>query len=116
MGKTNIDWVQMSDAAIMEQIGNYIRHERQQQQRTQAQLSEMAGLNRWTIGQIENGEAISLMSLLQILRALDRLHVLDSFAYSEEISPLAYAKLKKQQRQRIRNNRAQDPDKGDLGW
>lgn len=111
-----MDWVQMSDAAIVEQIGRYIKHERQQQQRTQAQLSEMAGLNRWTISQVENGESISLTSLLQILRALDRLHVLEAFEYSEEISPLAYAKLKKQQRQRVRNTKGQEPDKGDLGW
>ncbi|WP_249042336.1 helix-turn-helix domain-containing protein [Flagellimonas olearia] len=106
----------MSDTAIMEQIGGYIRHERQQQQRTQAQLSEMAGLNRWTISQVENGESISLTSLLQILRALDRLHVLDPFEYSDEISPLAYAKLKKQKRQRIRNNPTKASDKEDSGW
>ncbi|RUA12534.1 MAG: transcriptional regulator, partial [Flavobacteriia bacterium] len=45
-----------------------------------------------------------------------RLHVLEAFEYSEEISPLAYAKLKKQQRQRVRNTKGQEPDKGDMGW
>lgn len=116
MGNTNINWAQMSDAAIIRQIGAYIKHERQQQHRTQAQLSESAGLNRWTISQIENGESISLTSLLQILRALDRLAVLDNFGYSDEISPLAYAKLKKQQRQRVRNKPSQEPDKEDSEW
>jgi len=116
MGKTNINWVQMSDAAIVQQIGNYVKYERQQQNKTQLQLSESAGLNRWTISQIENGESISLTSLLQILRALDRLDVLDNFEYSDEISPLEYAKLKKQQKQRIRNKSTQERDQKDLEW
>ncbi|RPG32285.1 MAG: XRE family transcriptional regulator [Muricauda sp. TMED12] len=116
MGNTNINWVQMSDAAIVQQIGNYLKHERQQQHKTQAQLSESAGLNRWTISQIENGESISLTSLLQILRALDRLPVLDNFEYSDEISPLEYAKLKKQQRQRIRNKTAPEGENEDWEW
>ena len=116
MGNTNINWVQLSDAAIVRQIGDYIKYERQQQQLTQAQLSESAGLNRWTISQIENGESISLTSLLQILRALDRLAVLDNFEYSDDISPLEYAKLKRQQRQRIRNKPTSNGDKDELEW
>ena len=116
MGNTNINWVQMSDAAIVQQIGNYVKYERQQQNKTQLQLSESAGLNRWTISQIENGESISLTSLLQILRALDRLAVLDNFEYSDEISPLEYAKLKKQQKHRVRNKSFEEGDEKDLEW
>lgn len=114
MENTSIDWAQMSDGAIAKQIGRYIRHERLQQNKTQAQLAETAGLNRWTIGQIENGESITLMSLIQILRALNRLHTLNTFEVSDEISPLEYAKLKKQER--VRNKATKTPDKDDLGW
>ena len=116
MGNTNINWFQMSDAAIVQQIGNYVKYERQQQNKTQEQLSESAGLNRWTISQIENGESISLTSLLRILRALDRLPVLNNFEYSDEISPMEYAKLKKKQKQRVRNKSTQEGDQKDLEW
>ena len=116
MGNTGIDWVQLSDVAIMKQIGSYIRRMRQQQNKTQAQLAKMAGLNRWTISQIENGESITLASLIQILRALDSLYVFNAFEVSNEISPLEYAKLKKQQRERVRNKTIRNKDKNDLGW
>lgn len=114
MKNTNIDWVQMSDGSIVKQIGSYIRHERLQQNKTQAKLAEIAGLNRWTISQIENGESVTLMSLIQILRALDRLHALNTFEVSDEISPLEYAKLKKKKRERSKTTNTADKD--DLGW
>ena len=116
MSNTSIDWVQMSDVAIVKQIGSYIRHVRSQQNKTQAQLAEMAGLNRWTISQIENGESITITSLIQILRALDSLYALNEFEVSDEISPLEYAKLKRQQKKRVRNKPGNMPDKDDLGW
>lgn len=116
MANTNIDWVQMSDGAIVKQIGSHIRHLRQQQNKTQAHLAEISGLNRWTISQIENGESITLSSLIQILRALDALYVLDAFETTEEISPLEYAKLKKQTRERVRSKTPKTPDKDDLKW
>ena len=116
MRNTSIDWVQMSDIAILKQLGSYIRHTRSQQNKTQAQLAEMAGLNRWTISQIENGESITLTSLIQILRAMDSLHVLHAFEVSDEISPLEYAKLKKQPKERVRNKTTNEPEKDDLAW
>lgn len=116
MGNTNIDLVQMSDVAIVKHLGNFLKQVRIQQNKTQAQLAEDAGLNRWTISQIENGESITLMSLIQILRALDSLYVLDTFEISNEISPLEYAKLKKNQRVRVRNKNIKPTKSGDLGW
>jgi hypothetical protein len=56
------------------------------------------------------------MSLIQILRALDSLYVLNAFEVSDEISPLEYAKLKKKQKVRVRNKPSKIPDKDDLGW
>lgn len=117
MGKANIDWVQMTDVAIVEQIGRFIKHIRLDKNITQAQLAQAAGLNRWTISQIENGESVTLTSLIQILRALDILYVLNDFEVVETISPLAYAKFKKEQRQRARNDKDISIVKeDDLGW
>ncbi|MFI1743142.1 helix-turn-helix domain-containing protein [Thalassobellus sediminis] len=104
MANTNINWTSMSDKSIIETIGSYIKQQRLNQNKTQAQTAEHAGVNRWTISQIENGEAISLTSLVQILRALDLLHVFNSFKIETQISPLELAKLEKQKRQRARNS------------
>jgi transcriptional regulator with XRE-family HTH domain len=117
MGNTNINYNQMSDKAIVSHIGKFIKHTRVKQNKTQEQLAEVAGLNRWTLSQIENGESIRLSSLIQLLRALDCLYILDKFNFSEEISPLEYAKLKKKQnKKRVRNKKSKDKDKDNLGW
>lgn len=116
MGNTNTDWVQMSDKAILIQIGNYIKHIRLQQNIKQSQLAVKAGLNRWTISQIENGESVTLSSLIQILRALDLLYILNAFEIKEIISPLEYARMKKQQKERVRNKNNNTPAKEDSEW
>jgi transcriptional regulator with XRE-family HTH domain len=117
MVKANIKYNQMSDGAIVAYIGSFIKHTRINQHKTQASLAERAGLNRWTVSQIENGESITLSSLIQILRALDCLYVLSEFNYAEEISPLEYAKLKqKQNKERVRSKAPQKDKKDDLGW
>ena len=116
MGNTNIDWTQLSDSSIVAQVGSFVKKNRLQQNITQAKLAEMAGLNRWTISQLEKGESINLSSLIQILRALDILYVLNQFETIDEISPLEYAKLKKKEKQRARNKSKNKTNRDDLGW
>ena len=116
MENSSMDWLKMSDAAIVAQLGKFIKHTRITQNVTQAKLAEMAGLNRWTISQIENGESITLTTLIQILRALDVLYVLNYFEINEEISPIEYAKLQEKKRQRVRSKGSNDEQNEDLGW
>ena len=116
MGNTNMDWVKMSDAAIVKQMGDFIRHTRLQQNITQVKLAEMAGLNRWTISQIERGESVTLTTLIQVLRVLDILYVLNHFEVNNEISPIEYAKLQEKKRQRARSKSTGNEYNEDLGW
>lgn len=116
MANTNIDWVKMSDAAIVKQLGDFIRHTRLQQNITQAQLADMAGLNRWTISQIEKGESVTITTLIQVLRALDVLYVLNHFEINDEISPIEYARLKEKKRQRVRSKGTEKDKNEDTGW
>lgn len=97
----------MTDAAIVKEIGAYIKHQRLQHNKTQATIAREAGLNRWTISQLENGEAITLQSLIQILRALDLLHIFDIFKIEKQISPLQLAKLQHHQKERAREKKPQ---------
>jgi len=99
---TNINWVSMTDSAIIKAIGAYIKHQRLEQNKTQAQVAGEAGINTWTLSQIENGEPITLKTLIQIFRVLDLLHLLDIFTIKEKISPIEYAKLKEKEKKRAR--------------
>jgi transcriptional regulator with XRE-family HTH domain len=116
MANTNIDWVALSDSAIVKKIGVFIRKNRLQQNITQAKLAENTGLNRWTISKLENGDSVTVSNLIQILRALDVLYVLNQFEVIDEISPLEYARLKKKEKERARSNKSKNNDKEDIGW
>jgi len=113
MANTNIEWLSMSDKSIISSIGLYIKHQRLVQNKTQAKIAEIAGINRWTMSKIENGEAISLVSLIQILRALNLLSVLDNFKVETQLSPLELAKLERKKRQRASNNKSMDQNKSE---
>ncbi len=106
MEKNSIDWYSMSDKGVLNLIGQFIQETRLQQNKTQQQVADSAGINRSTVGQIEKGNGGTLLSLLQILRVLEQLPVLQSFEIEQKISPLALAKLEQQKRQRARNNDA----------
>ena len=116
MENANNNWVSMTDSALIGVIGSYIKHRRLEQEKTQEQTAHDAGVNRSTLVQIENGESITLSSLIQILRALDLLHLMDSFTIEDKISPIQYAKLQEKRRQRASSKQSViEPDK-DLGW
>jgi transcriptional regulator with XRE-family HTH domain len=110
MEKTSIDWYSMSDKGILILIGQFIQESRLQQNKTQQQVADFAGINRSTVGQIEKGNGGTLLSLLQVLRVLEQLPVLQIFEAEKKVSPLALAKLEQQKRQRARNNDIDTPN------
>lgn len=105
----NKNWVAMSDHSIIASIGEFIKQKRLQELKTQSQIAKDAGLNRSTIVQIENGESITLASLIQILRVLNLLHLLDIFTIEDKISPMEYVKMKEKKRLRARKKNT-EPD------
>jgi transcriptional regulator with XRE-family HTH domain len=104
MEKASIDWYATSDKGVLNLIGQFIQETRLQQNKTQQQVADSAGINRSTVRQIEKGNGGTLLSLLQILRVLEQLPVLQSFEIEQKISPLQLAKLEQQKRQRARNS------------
>ncbi|MDD3687410.1 MAG: helix-turn-helix transcriptional regulator [Bacteroidales bacterium] len=116
MDNSNIDWLAMSNNSIIALIGEFIKQKRLQDNRTQSQLSEDAGINRSTIVKIENGESITLNSLIQLLRVLNLLHLLNIFTFEEKISPIQYAKMKESKRLRARKKESKTDLNKDLGW
>ena len=110
------DWSAMSNKSLMETIGDYIQWNRLNQNKSQNIVADAAGISRSTLSLLERGEKIRIDSLIQVLRALDLLHVMDAFKVKEEISPLEYAKLKKKQRKQASPRKGYTENKEKLGW
>ncbi|MFZ4102431.1 MAG: helix-turn-helix domain-containing protein [Sphingobacterium thalpophilum] len=93
----------MSDNALSKQIGAFIKHQRMEQNKTQNIVAEAAGISRSTLSLLERGETVTLATLIQVLRVLDQLRVMEAFDVQQSISPMALAKAEKQKRKRARN-------------
>ncbi len=88
------DWYSMSDPAIVKELCGILKQVRLQQNITQEQLAEKAGLSRSAISKMETGKStVELLTLIQVLRALQQLHLLNLWKITATISPLLVAKL-----------------------
>ena len=94
------NWNSMSDKALAMHIGAFIKHHRMEQNKTQDVLANAAGISRSTLSLLERGETVTLATVIQILRVLDQLHILEVFSVQQDISPLTLAKLEKEKRKR----------------
>lgn len=106
-------WYSMSDQALSSQIGAFIRYHRLEQNKTQDVLSHEAGISRSTLSLLERGETVTLATLIQVLRVLDQLHVMEVFEIPRRISPLALAEAEQKLRKRARGAGSQKKDQSD---
>jgi transcriptional regulator with XRE-family HTH domain len=105
----------MSDPAILNMLGDFIRKTRLNQNRTQQEVSAAAGINRSTLVQMEKGSGGNMLSLIQILRVLEQLHLLYAFEIKQEISPLQLAEMEIKMRKRARRKQPTE-DKPKSDW
>lgn len=96
----NNESIPNTDNAFLGQIGNFIKEMRISQNKTQQQIADICGINRSTYIQIENGKGSSMLHFVQVLRALNALHLLNIFETQTQISPIALAKMLQKKRQR----------------
>ena len=90
----------MSDSAILRELGARIQQERLNADVTQAEVALKAGISRGALRLLEAGRGSTLASFIRVLRALDRLSALDSFLPAPGPSPVQLARLKGKRRQR----------------
>jgi transcriptional regulator with XRE-family HTH domain len=105
----------ISDRAILREIGRRLKRKRLEKNLSQQRLAELAGLNRTTIGEAERGTPFGVLTLVQILRALNALEAIDSFLPDPGISPLQLAKMKGKERRRASPQIAAH-DEGESDW
>ena len=109
-------YVQTNDA-IMRQIGSKFKELRIEKNMKQAELADASGVSVFTISSVENGKATSLLTIVQLLRALGHLDYFDSFFQEETISPIAYAKLLKNNKKKVRvKSSSTEVNKNDSEW
>lgn len=101
----------MSDKALAGNIGNFVKHHRMEQNKTQENLATAAGISRSTLSLLERGKSVTVPTLIQVLRVLDQLQVMDAFHIEKQISPIMLAKIEQDKRQRAREKKQSDqPD------
>jgi transcriptional regulator with XRE-family HTH domain len=108
------NWNSMNDRALAEQIGAFIKHHRMEQNKTQDVLANAACISRSTLSLLERGETVTLATLIQILRVLDQLNVMDAFTVQQTIGPLVLAKMEKDKRKRASRKKEDTPNETDL--
>lgn len=106
----------MTDDALISHVGDFIKHQRLQQNRSQTQVATDAGISRSTLSLLERGEDVRLSTLVQVLRVLDLLHILSSFDIQEQLSPLAVAKAQHGKRYRARPISGEELNEPESEW
>ena len=109
-----MDVYMLTDGAILQQIGKKLKEERLSQNVSQKMLSERSGLAQSSISLIEKGKNGSLLSIVMMLRALNRLDVLEELFIEKAISPVALSAMMKKQKQRKNARFVKNTDKENI--
>ena len=99
---TNISLItyEINDKTVLINLGMQLKQMRLNKNITQHELSKRTGLSRRVISDIENGANGTLNSFIRILRALEKLEILNNFIEEAPVSPIQIAKLRGKARQR----------------
>lgn len=97
---------QLSDEAILRELGIRLTAARLARNLTQAALAEQAGVSKRTVERLESGEVAARMSgFVRVCRALKMLERLDALVPSPTVSPVQQLKFAGRQRQRASGGR-----------
>jgi len=97
---------QLSDEAILREVGARLAAARLARNLTQAALAEEAGVSKRTVERLESGEvATRLSGLVRICRALNLADRLDALVPSPTDSPVEQMKLAGRRRKRASGRR-----------
>ena len=97
---------QLSDEAILREMGSRLAAARLARNLTQAALADEAGVSKRTVERLESGEvAARLSGLVRICRALEMVDRLDALLPSPTVSPVEQLKLAGHRRKRASGRR-----------
>jgi transcriptional regulator with XRE-family HTH domain len=108
---------QLTDRAVLEEIGRRIARARLERNMGQSELSAQAGVGVATVQRLERGHSVAFTSLIRVLRVLGLLETLDRAIPEGLPSPLEQLRLRGRQRQRAGHSRsAAEPTDHSVPW
>lgn len=99
---------ELTDDAILTELGARITHRRISLQLTQADLAAQSGVAKRTVERIEAGASAQLSSLIRIFRVLDLFTELNRLIPAAEPGPMELLKYRGKPRQRASKTRVSD--------
>lgn len=105
---------QYSDSAVLAAMGERLSKERLRANWTQAQLAVEAGVSKRTVERLEAGESVQLTNWIRVLRALDKLSLLEHIFPEPLPSPMQQLKMQGKARQRASSPKKKDAHPGQV--
>ena len=97
-------WTEMSNQAILLEIGKRLREMRIRKNLQQKELAELSGVSLTTVVRLEKGDAVTFEKMIRILRMLDMLENLELFIPKPPVSPILMRKLQGKKKIRVRKD------------
>ncbi len=107
---------EISDQAILQELGTRLARYRLNRNLTQGELSREAGVSMRTLHRIEHGQSAQLKNWLRLLRAFGLLENLDVLLPEPVVSPLQQAKMLGKERKRASSPTKQLGKTGPWTW
>lgn len=97
---------ELTDAAMLEELGARLARRRIDANLTQARLAEEAGVSKRTLERLEAGRSTDFTMVVRVLRALRLTEGLDSLIPDSPQSPVALLRQRGRERKRAGHPRA----------
>jgi transcriptional regulator with XRE-family HTH domain len=107
---------ELSDGAVLDELGGRMARCRLDLQLTQAELAEQAGVSKRTVERIEAGATTQVSTLIRILRVLNLLDGLDQLVPEAGPRPMDILKLKKKAGRKRASSRRKKAPGGEWHW
>jgi len=107
---------QLTDVAVLKEVGDRLARWRLENNLSQAEFGEEAGLGRRTVQRLEAGQSVQLSSFIRVLRVLGLLESLDRLIPAPVPSPIDRLRLAGRERQRARGRRSSDSESQTEPW
>jgi transcriptional regulator with XRE-family HTH domain len=106
----------LSDDAVLKEMGHRIAQYRLNQDKTQAALAQEAGVSNRTMIRVEHGHSVQASSIIRILRALKLVENLDTLIPEPAVSPVQQLKMQGKPRQRASSKSTNSKKEAPWSW
>lgn len=106
----------LTTSQIEQQLGRRLKRRRLELNLSQEGAALHSGLSRRTITAVEHGQGATLATLIDLLRALDAVDILEDFLPDPGPSPLAMARLREDPIRRYASKPRRAPDPAAWKW